>query len=365
LQQLEHIHGGNITRASGKYGIPKDKIIDFSANINPLGPSADIFAALTNNLDAIVNYPDPDCSELKAALAAYLGVDEDLLLMGNGAAELIYQLVRVAGCKRALIPVPTFCEYGLSVLSQGGEVLEVGMEEEEGFSLPAEKIIKLIPEVDLLFICSPNNPTGRLVDRNIIERILAAAASHNVLVLVDEAFMDFVPQRMLFTMMPSVGKTKNLAVLYSLTKYFGIPGLRLGALAAPKELIKRMDTAKDPWNVNILAQMAGIAGLKDLGHMANTNTLVNKERIFLFEELQNIPGITPLPGAANFILANVSMSGLKSSDLTDLLGRRGILVRDCHGFSGLASRYIRLAVKKRHENEILLAAIKDILGGKG
>jgi threonine-phosphate decarboxylase len=364
LQQLEHIHGGNITKASGKYGITKDKIIDFSANINPLGPAAAIFAALTNNIDAIVNYPDPDCTDLKAALATYLGIDSDLLLMGNGAAELIYQLVRITGRKKALIPAPTFSEYALSVLSQGGDVVEVELEEEKGFSFPAEKIIKLIPEADLLFICSPNNPTGRLVDKKIIEHILEVAAANDVMVLLDEAFMDFVPQRTMYSMMPAAGKINNLAVLYSLTKFFGIPGLRLGALAAPKELVKRMDAAKDPWNVNVLAQIAGVAGLKDLKHMERTKTLVIKENKFLFEGLQNIPGIQPLPGAANFILVNVSGSGLKSAELTDLLGQRGILVRDCHGFRGLTGRYIRLAVKKRHENEILLAAIKDILGGR-
>lgn len=364
MQQLEHIHGGNITLASKKYGLPKEKIIDFSANINPLGPSKKIYDAITGNLDAIVNYPDPDCTELKDVLAGYLGIDRDLLLMGNGAAELIYLLVRVTGCKKALIPVPTFCEYGLSVLSQGGEVIEVEMEEEEGFRLPVEKIIKLIPRADLLFICSPNNPTGRLVDRDAIEQILELATSQGVLVVVDEAFMDFVPQRMLYSMMPAVGKSANLAVLYSLTKFFGIPGLRLGAIAAPNDIIKRMNASKDPWNVNILAQVAGIAGLNDPDHMERTNCLVNREKSYLFEELQNIPGLSPLPGAANFILLNVTKSGLKSSELSELLGRRGILVRDCHGFSGLAGRYIRIAVKNRPENEILLSAIKDIMGGK-
>ena len=363
MQQLEHIHGGNITKASGKYGLTKEKIIDFSANINPLGPSPGIYQALANNLDSIINYPDPDCGELKSALAGYLDIDSDYLLMGNGAAELIYLLARVTGCRKALIPVPTFCEYGLSVLSQGGEVVEVEMEEREGFSLPAEKILKLIPEVDLIFICSPNNPTGRLVDRDILERIIEAAAAHDVLVLVDEAFMDFVPQRAHYTMMPSVGKANNLLVLYSLTKYFGIPGLRLGAVAAPKILINKMNASKDPWNVNILAQLAGIAGLKGLDHMARTNTVVNKEKYFLFEGLQDIAGITPLPGAANFILVDVSKSGLKSYELADRLGRRGIMVRDCHGFKGLAGRYIRVAVKNRPENEILLSEIKDILGG--
>lgn len=364
MRQLIHIHGGNITLASKKYGLSKEKIIDFSANINPLGPSKKILEAITNNLGAIINYPDPDCTELRELLADYLGIDRDQLLMGNGAAELIYLLVRNTGCKKALIPVPTFCEYGLAVLSQGGEVFTVKMLEEEGFSLPVEGIINLIPHVDLLFICNPNNPTGRLVERAAIEQILEHAAKHGALVVIDEAFMDFVQQRARYSIMTTVGSNANLAVLYSLTKFFGIPGLRLGAIAAPRDIIKRMDAAKDPWNVNTLAQVAGIAGLNDQEHMERTNTLVQRERAYLFEELQSIPGLRPLPGAANFILLNVSDSGLKSSELTELLGRRGILVRDCNGFSGLAGRYIRVAVKNRPENEILLGTIKDVLKGK-
>ncbi|MDD2553106.1 MAG: threonine-phosphate decarboxylase CobD [Desulfotomaculaceae bacterium] len=364
MQQFVHIHGGNIAQAAKKYGLPKERIIDFSANINPLGFSRNIYDAITSNLDAIINYPDPDCIELKEVLAGYLGIDRDLLLMGNGAAELIYLIVRITGCKKALIPVPTFCEYGLAVLSQGGEVIEVEMVEEERFSLPVERIINLIPQVDLLFICNPNNPTGRLVERAAIEQIIERSAKHGVLVVIDEAFMDFVPKQTFYSMMPAVGSCVNLVVLYSLTKFFGIPGLRLGSIAAPKDIIKRINAAKDPWNVNALAQVAGIAGLKDLEHMERTNTLVKREKAYLFEELQNIPGLRPLPGAANFILLNVSESGLKSNELTELLGRRGILVRDCHGFSGLAGRYIRVAIKNRPENEILLRNIKDVLKGK-
>ncbi|NLJ76250.1 MAG: threonine-phosphate decarboxylase [Peptococcaceae bacterium] len=367
MQQLVHIHGGNITLAAKKYGLPQEKIIDFSANINPLGPSERIFQAITSNLTAaIVNYPDPDCTELRDLLSVFLGVDRDLLLMGNGAAELIYLLARIIGCRglRALIPVPTFCEYGLAVLSQGGEVITVKMREEEGFSFPLDRLISLIPQVNLLFICNPNNPTGRLVEKAAIEQILEISAKHGVLVVIDEAFMDFVSQRARYSLITAVGNYPNLAVLYSLTKFFGIPGLRLGAIAAPGDIIRRMNTAKDPWNVNSLAQVAGIAGLKDQEHMEQTNKLVNREKAYLFAELQNIPGLIPLPGAANFILLNVSDSGLKSGELTELLGRCGILVRDCAGFSGLADRYIRLAVKNRPQNEALLKAIKDVLKGK-
>lgn len=362
MQHLEHIHGGNVTRASLKYGLPKDEIIDFSANINPLGPSKEVISAVVNSLDLISRYPDPDCGELKAALAVYLGVPEDCLLMGNGAAELIYLLVRVTGCRRALIPVPTFCEYSLSVLSQGGKVLEVAMDEEEGFRLPVEKILSCLSGANLLFLCNPNNPTGRVVDGKTIEFILKEALSHGVMVLVDEAFMDFVPRRELYSVMPLVGRYPNLVVLYSMTKFFGIPGLRLGAIAAPAELVVRMKDSKDPWNVNALAQVAGVAGLRDKDYMEETNRLVREEKHFLFAGLSGIPGLKPLPGAANFILVDVSQSGLTSGELTDLLGRRGILVRDCAGFTGLAGRYLRLAVKTRPENKKLLHALKEILG---
>ena len=139
VQHLEHIHGGNVNLASRKYHLPVQDLLDFSANINPLGPSPRALAAVMNNLDLISSYPDPDCSELKAVLAGHLGIREDLLLMGNGAAELIYLLVRVTGSKRALIPVPTFSEYGLAVISQGGEVLEVAMDEKNGFRLPLKQ----------------------------------------------------------------------------------------------------------------------------------------------------------------------------------------------------------------------------------
>ncbi len=361
MQRLEHIHGGNITRASMKYGLPKEEIIDFSANINPLGPSEKVVSAVSNNLNLISSYPDPDCSELKAILSVYLGVPEEHLLMGNGAAELIYLLVRVTGLRKAIIPVPTFSEYGLSILSNGGEVLKVPMDAGEEFRLPVEKILSCLNRAELLFLCNPNNPTGRVIEGRIIELILEKALSYGVMVLVDEAFMDFVPQREFYSVMHLVGRYPNLAVLYSMTKFFGIPGLRLGAIAAPGELVTQLNVSKDPWNVNVLAQVAGVAGLKDRGYMERTNKLVREEKKFLFDRLSEITGLKPLPGAANFILVDVGQSGLTSGELTDLLGKRGILVRDCVGFTGLAGRYLRLAIKTRSENEKLINALKAIL----
>lgn len=361
MDHFDHIHGGNLTSASIKYGIPKERLIDFSANINPLGPSRKMISAVVDSLKYINSYPDPDCRELKSALASYLNINEEFLVMGNGAAELIYLLVRVIGCKKALVAAPTFCEYGLSVLSNGGEIIEILMDEKDGFKLPVEKIINCLPGADMLFLCNPNNPTGRVINRKTIEIILEEAGHHRVMVVVDEAFMDFIFHKKNFSSVPLVGNVENIAVLYSMTKFFGIPGLRLGAIAVPSKLAIRMNSSKDPWNVNILAQAAGIAGLKDIHYMKETKKLVLDEKKFLFNQLSGIKGINPLPGSANFLLVDVSGTGFKSFQLTDLLGRNGIMVRDCEGFTGLAGRYIRIAVKTRSENEILLEVLKTIL----
>lgn len=361
---FEHTHGGNLHKAARKYGMPVKDITDFSASINPLGPSRKLLSTISQNLDLISIYPDPDCTDLKAKLAEYLEVKEDRLLLGNGAAELIYLLIRVLKCRKVLIPVPTFCEYALSVLYQGGDVLELPMTKENGFRLPSEGIINLLPEVDLLFLCNPNNPTGRLTNRKTIMTILEKAFLHDVMVIIDEAFMDFVPRRELFSMIKIAGQQQNLAVLYSMTKFFGIPGLRLGAIAGPEKLISRMTTAKDPWNVNVLAQVAGVAGLMDYEHMQDTCRLINCEKKFLYEQLSALPGVHPLPSAANFFLVDITNSGFTSFELTELLGRQGVLVRECSDFNGLAGRYLRLAVKSRPENEKLLMALKKVLQGE-
>lgn len=359
----EHTHGGNLNKAARKYGLPVKELTDFSANINPLGPSRKLLSAISKNLNLISVYPDPDCTELKAKLAEYMEVKEDRLLLGNGAAELIYLLIRVLKCRRALIPVPTFCEYALSVRCQGGEVLELPMSQEDGFKLPVDEIIGLLPDVDLLFLCNPNNPTGRLTSRSTILKILEKARVHGVMVIIDEAFMDFVPRRELFSVIKMAGKQPNLTVLYSMTKYFGIPGLRLGAIAGPEELLSRMSTAKAPWNVNVLAQVAGVAGLMDYEHMQATLRIVNYEKKFLFRQLTSLAGVQPLPAAANFILADVAGSGFSSFEITEQLGKQGVLVRECSDFRGLAGHYLRLAVKTRPENEKLLMTLKNVLQG--
>ena len=363
MNSLQHIHGGNLKVASEKYGFEQRQFVDFSANINPLGPSPKAMLAMTEGLSSITAYPDPDCRELSAALAGFLHIPMENILFGNGATELIYLLVDVFKYKKALVTAPTFSEYGLAVLSRGGEVSEILLSEKNNFSLPVEEIIAYLPSAEILFLCNPNNPTGALCSKEDIIRIVDAARDCSCMVIVDEAFMDFVAEKDNYSVIHEALYRDNLIVLYSLTKYFGIPGLRLGTAIATQKVIERLKAAKDPWSVNSLAQIAGVHSLSDDEYIKNTKALVTEEREFLFNALQKVSGIKVYPGVANYLLLNIEATKYPSRVFVEQLGRRGVLVRDCASFTGMGSSYLRVAVKKREDNLKLVNAFEAFLRG--
>jgi threonine-phosphate decarboxylase len=360
---LEHIHGGDLTGACDRYGLDLSEIADFSANINPLGPPPAVFRELARSMDLIRHYPEPRCKKLKLALSSYLGVPPECLIIGNGSSELIYLLVREVNCRRALTLAPVFSEYGLAVLSVGGEVREVSLNPGDGFALPVDEVIRGLPGCELAFFCNPNNPTGRLEQRVEMERIIKSAKHSGTLVAIDEAFMDFIPDRDDYTLLYRAAGREGPAVLYSLTKFFGIPGLRLGAMVAPPELISKLEAARDPWSVNIMAQVAGEVALQEVAYARETRQLVQRERRFLESEISRLQGIKVFPGAANYLLLDIRGTGLTSSVLTGKMGAMGILVRDCSSFTGLGQGYIRIAVRLREENRRLLAGLQKVTGG--
>jgi threonine-phosphate decarboxylase len=354
-------HGGNLFQAAKNYGFLPRELIDFSANINPLGPSIKVIKAITDNLWQISHYPDPDCTILRQALSLHLNVSPDNLLVGNGTSELIYLLAETLNIRHALVLPPAFSEYARAVFTHGGKISQVELNEENDFSLPLAELTKAIPEVEALFLCNPNNPTGSLVSQVELKVILDTAARFNRLVIVDEAFMDFVLEKEDYTALPYLNNYPNLIILYSLTKILAIPGLRLGIIATASNLIKKLAQAKIPWSVNTLAQIAGKAGLEDEEYLMNTYRLVNQEKAFLLNQLNKLPGLRPLPGAANFFLIDITKTGYSVRELVQKLGLKGILVRDCTNFSGLSRPYIRIAVRGREENRALLAALQEIL----
>lgn len=358
-----HQHGGNLTRAAREYGLPEQQFMDFSASINPLGPSPRVYPAITDSLWKIRHYPDPDCGGITGLLAGYLEVPAESVVVGNGGAELIYMLPAALKIRRALIVAPTFSEYAAAIQATGGEADYFCLPPEGEAALHLEKLKLKMADYQAVFICNPNNPTGRLFSLGDLMPLADAAVAAGTMLVVDEAFIDFVEHRRQCSLMLRAASTANLIILYSLTKFFGIPGLRLGAVVTDPGVAKVIRGAVDPWRVNVLAQAAGEAALQDREHMAATFELVRSERNYLFKALSGLKGVRPIPGAANFLLVNLSASGKKVKEVIPELGRRGVLVRDCSNFHGLDGEYIRIAIRTRPENDKLLAFLAEVLGG--
>lgn len=363
MAALKHIHGGNLREAADKYGLGVHSLIDFSANINPLGPSLKAIEAITGNLDAITRYPDPDAVRLKAEVARWTSLPEDMIVVGNGAVELIYLLMKQLKPLRALIPAPTFNEYEIAVRTNGGLVKDLPLNEGEGFAVTRESVCGNWDDTNLIFVCNPNNPTGTLTRREVLIDIIREAQKLGKTVVVDEAFMDFVPQRSAYTVVDLVPQYDNLFVLYSLTKFFAIPGLRLGLGLGPRGIISELNQLRDPWNVNCFAQLAGVASLQDESYIQATVEYVARQKQYLYEKIRNIKGLRPYPPSVNYIFIDVRETGLNSAEVTALLGQQGILVRDCSSYKNLPPVFIRVAVRTQEDNDRLVDALSQL--GRG
>lgn len=362
MKYLSSNHGGNIREAAEKYGLSSESILDFSANINPLGLPPNIKKIIASNIDSLLHYPDTECKILKEELADFLDLEPSNLLIGNGSIELIYLVPKALSPRCVLIPIPTFSEYEFSARRSKSKAMFVRAKGEENFQIKIEWFIKFLPKVDLVFLCNPNNPTGNLISKDEIIYLAKAGQRHNTIVAIDEVFIDFVKDQNSFSVVKEAAKLKNLLVLRSLTKFFALPGLRLGYLVANKSLIARLSKYQFPWNVNSFAQLVGRQVIKNKHYIKQSKELVIRERECLLKKLKKINGIIPYTPTANFIFCELNKTRLNSKMLCDKLGRRGILIRDCSNFRGLDNKYIRIAVRKRQENNRLINALAEILG---
>lgn len=355
-------HGGNIREATERFGLSQKAFLDFSADINPLGLFPKVKNIIAKNINSLLFYPDPDCKFLKEELANFMRIGPHNLMIGNGSVELIYLVPRSLSTRAALISIPTFSEYELSVKSSNARVIFVKADVNGDFQINIENFIKYIPKVDLIFICNPNNPTASLLFKDEIMFLLKRCQNQRPMVFVDEAFMDFVQDQNNASVVKEAAKLKNLLVLRSLTKFFALPGLRLGYLVGHRDLIAKLKRYQYPWNVNSFAQLVGREIIKDKNYIQRNREFIIRERAFLFEKLKKIKRIVPFIPTANFIFCRLSEGGISSKMLFNKLGKRGILIRDCSNFRGLNDRYFRIAVRKRSENIKLLAALREILG---
>lgn len=359
---IDRIHGGNIRAYFKERSFRGEKIIDFSVNINPLGMPSSTRKALRKNINALIHYPEPESRHLKKSLASFHGISYDNLLIGNGSTELIHLIPRALKAKKVLLVTPSFSEYEFAVKSSGAEPVLVAAREEEDFKLNSLVMMKFIPEVDLVFLGNPNNPTGLYLPPEEILALLEECARHQTTLIVDEAFMDFVKNGNKITMIPESAKNKSPLVLKSLTKFFALPGLRLGYLVGPTDLINKIAPLQYPWNINSLAQVAGEEVLKDKDYIKKSKEYIFEERKYLLANLKKAEGLKAYPSQSNFILCKLENGKIRRTEkLSRELIKRGIIIRRCHNFRGLNDRFFRVAVRKREENARLISAIKDVL----
>jgi len=356
---IAHEHGGNIFAVARSLGIPPERIVDFSASINPLGMAPGVRDALGNCIDRLLHYPDKGAAELKASLASYHGVDAAQLTVANGSTELIHLIPRVFGGSRALIVAPAFAEYACALERSGWQIDYFTLDSGNGFalSLPALQE-KLAEGFDMLFICNPGNPTGALIPKDEIAEVLELCRGNGVFLVLDEAFIDFCEEE---STKDLIGKFERAVLLRSMTKFFAIPGLRLGYAIGAPGTIDAIASLQDPWSVNTAAQVAGIVSLGDAEYCERTRSYVAMERDFLCGGLGRLPSLSVFPSRANYLLAEIR-SGSSAGKLRTRLMESGILIRDCGNFQGLDGRFFRVAVRLREENSRLLDLLGEICG---
>jgi histidinol-phosphate aminotransferase len=346
------IHGGLRVEELRAYGLRPDEVIDFSASVNPLGASPRAVAALTG-ID-YARYPDPDCTELREALAAAVGVTPDMVLPGNGATELLYLVVRlfVRQGQRPIAFTPTFGEFEHACEIVGATPFPWHANPARGFRWNFGNKAGVLRRVTppLVYLCNPNNPTGVYVPESDVRSLTDGLIAGPL--LLDESYVAFVPEA--WDSMPLV-RGGRVLLLRSMTKDFGLAGLRLGYLVAPPEVVRAVHRLQPEWSVSSAAQAAGIAALADTEHVAHARAIVAQSKPYLVEALQAL-GLPVQEGAANFVLAEVG----DATAVRGALLRRGLAVRDCTSF-GLP-RHIRIAVRQRAECERLVAALEEVIG---
>lgn len=350
-------HGGNIYAEKSPHG----SWLDYSANINPLGLPDNVKKSILACIDGLVHYPDPEGRDLKQAVSARYGIDDRQIVLGNGAAELFYVYFHAKRPKRVLLPVPSFGEYEKAARCCGSEVIYFYLDEIDDFQVDIAKLAHAMQGCDAIILGNPNNPTGQLLKKEALVKLTEMAAACRVDVLVDESFLDFRQDRAAYSVVELAGQYPNLVVISSLTKMFAIPGLRLGYGVCSRELARLFEYHKDTWNVNLLAQVAGVAALADDEYIAKTRRNTERTLAEMEAMLQHISGVKVYPPAVNFVLLQLKRPCITSKKLQEGMKKNGILIRDCSNYPGLGDKYIRLAIRDSESNRQVIGILAKCL----
>lgn len=347
---LNYVHGGDIQTYIDRHGFAP---LDLSANINPFGIPDAVRAAMHRAVDNCTQYPDPFCRAARQAIGAREGVNPDFLYCGNGAADVLDRLAAVLKPRKVLLTAPTFAEYERTL--SGAEIRVHNLRETDGFALTERILDEISPDLDAVYLCNPNNPTGRTAQPELLREIVRKCTENGVKLVVDECFNDFLTDAERHTRKDLLESNPGLIILRAYTKMYAVPGVRFGwCMTANAALIEKLYHAGQPWNVSVIAQACAEAAAKQNGWREQTARRIAEERAYLMDGLRSC-GVRVYPGEANFLLFHSS-----DEKLDEKLRKQGIMIRNCSNYRGLGPGFYRTAVKTRDASEKLLHALRQI-----
>lgn len=352
------IHGGNIYKLQRE---GKENILDYSSNINPLGVPESFEKAVTENFSLLTRYPDINYTELRESIGKYNKINPENIIAGNGATEVLFLYTKALKPKKVLIVSPTFAEYERALKNISCKIDFFELKENENFILQKEKFLEKAKGYDIVFICNPNNPTGKFISKEIIFEINSYLETWGTKLFIDECFIEFISEWDKKT--TALFKSENIFILRALTKFFALPGLRLGyGICFDKKIIEKIDEIREPWSVNGFADLAGKVILNDTEYIKKTEKWILEEREWFtksLKEIEKFGKIKIYETETNFIL--VKLFGMTSENFKRKMIEKNILVRDCSNFKFLDNSFVRLAIKGREKNERVICAVKEVL----
>lgn len=356
-------HGSDLKGISQYYGIPKESIINFGANVNPLGLSKKVQEQLRRNLDIICTYPERDYASLKNTIGKYCHASPDYIAVGNGSTELISLLIRIKQPKKTLILGPTYSEYARELSFSGSDQEYFYLKAENGFKPDMDGFLdELGKGYDFLILCNPNNPTSSAIKLNDMRRILKTCQEKQIFVMVDETYVEFAEDISQVTAVPLACEFHNFMVIRGISKFFAAPGLRLGyAITRDLFLLEQLKELQIPWSLNSIGAFAGELLLSDSEYIQKTRSLILGERARLFEKLSLMKNITVYDAQANFILLQIHKENVGSIDVFEACIRKGMMIRDCTSFASLHGAYIRFCIMKPQDNTRLIQTLEKVL----
>ncbi len=363
IRPTDHFHGSDLEAIEAVYGVKKEEITSFSANVNPLGVSPLLRQTLADKIDVITTYPDREYTSLRTCIARYAGCEPQYVIVGNGSTELISLFIQIKHPKKSLIIGPTYSEYEREISLGGGTSLYYPLKEEDNFNINVDEFLTHLHEdIDLLVICNPNNPTSTSINTNEMRMILDACKQQDIFVMIDETYIEFADNMKEIDSIPLTYYYNNLIILRGISKFFAAPGLRLGySISGNLDLIKEINKRKNPWTINSLAEVAGTIMFTDDDYITKTKKLISSERNRIYDILCKTPNLKPYKPSANFILVKIEKETLTSQDVFDAAIKKNLMIRDCSTFPFLSNKFFRFCFMEPTKNDELLACILETL----